>query len=226
MQQSKSEQKNIQQAYMQHAEELLCHTSRYYACTEDFLSKLSGQANFSMTGYHSNHLSEDQRQLLAALMMERPTEQNGQIITQIISDVVDGKKAVDEQFKVQFSEHFPSSHFLLHHYVGGHGFSLNQTPSPTRAINDLAQRLLIPIEVEGERVKLSFSQLGSYLDSSNPTIRHNVLESIQQLYAGGHRLVNQSALPIWHIDLSWNRLRISLQLIHCSVANRLHFNPT
>lgn len=199
---------NLQSEYMQHAEELLCHTSRYYAYTEQFLAKLADQPDFSMTGYHCDQLSTDQRALLVALMMAPPTQQSSQMITQIISDVIAGRDEIDEAAMMQYKRHLPDKHFALHHYFGGHGFQLDQLSSPAGPIKDLALRLLIPIEVEGERVKLPFYQLGHYLDSSNPTIRQNVLESIQHLYAGGYRLVNASAQHNW----GWNRWRISIQL--------------
>ncbi|MCF6282429.1 MAG: hypothetical protein L3J28_09500 [Candidatus Polarisedimenticolaceae bacterium] len=226
MHRSKTEQTGTQLEYMQHAEELLCHTSRYYAYTEQFLANLSGKANFSMTGYHCDQLSEEQRVLLSALMMASPTKQNGVTITQIVSDVICGRREVDKQLKVQFAERIPSHHFLLHHYFGGHGFQLSQINSPVGPIKNLARRLLIPIEIEKQQVRLSFNQLGKHLDSSNPTIRQNVLESIQRLYAGGYRLVNAPAHPMWHIDLSWNRLRISFQLLHWRIANGFHFSDT
>jgi hypothetical protein len=220
---SEIKQSAFQQEYMQHAEELLCHTSRYYAYTEQFLANLSGQSNFSMTGYHANHLSKDQLRLLATLMMEEPTQQNGQVITQIISDVIRGEANVDKPLLEQFCKHSPSQSYLLHHYYGGHGFQLDQIDSPAGPIKEIAERLLIPIHIENNCAKLPFNQLGGYLDSSNPTIRQNILESIQRLYAGGYKLVNQSNRPTWHIDLSWNRLRISRQLMHSRLTRGFHF---
>ena len=201
-----------QREFMQHAEELLCHTSRYYVYTEKFLADLAGEPGFCMAGYDCDHLSPNQRNLLAALIMESPSEENGKAIVQIVSDVIAGRKEVDGVLEAKYREHLPSRRYLLHHYCGGHGFRVSQHISPAAAMQDLARRLLIPIEVNGRVVRLPICLLGQYLDSANPIIRRNIKESVQLLYEGGYRLSNMPANSNVRFDWGWNRIRMSMQL--------------
>ena len=201
-----------QREFMQHAEELLCHTSRYYIYTEKFLADLVEDPSFCMAGYDCDQLSPDQRSLLAALVMESPTKEIGKAIVQVVSDVIAGRKEVDEVLEAKYREHLPSRRYLLHHYCGGHGFQLNNRISPAEAIQDLAKRLLIPIEVKGQVIRLPFSLLGQYLDSANPVIRQNIEESVQLLYEGGYRLSNMPVNSDERLDWGWNRIRMSLRL--------------
>jgi hypothetical protein len=81
--------------YAKYAAELLFHTSRYCWITERFLRKLSGDWDFSLTGYRPTLLSEEQRVVLSRLLAEEPNRESALGIIDIVSRVKEGNGEVD-----------------------------------------------------------------------------------------------------------------------------------
>jgi hypothetical protein len=173
--------------YANHPEELFFHTSRYYAQTEQFLRRLSGDQRFSLAGYRAARLSRNQRRVLACLLSEPPSTANARAIVAIASAVRRGERRVDEA--------------LLNRYraaLCSREADMLAPPTPPRtrggaarpveAFFHLARRLGIPVRASGRIVRASFPVLARHLDSRNPTIRCNLQTAILDLHRSGYRL--------------------------------------
>ena len=186
------------------AEELLFHTSRYYVYSERFLADLAGRPDFSMVGYDCRRLSENQQKVLSGLLTEVPALEIARKIIKIVSDVTNGIKEVDAELLQKYEQlYFRGCPCCFHHHVNGRGTSLANETSPVDPIQNMAQRLHIPIEIKGSKVRMPMRILRKYLDSANAVIRQNIQDDILMLHDGGYRLVNMPYEP--KKKRNWNK---------------------
>lgn len=176
------------------AEELFHHTSSYYAATEAFLRNLSGQRQFSMTGYQAQELSPVQRESLAAVLAERPDRSRADAAVALVETVRAGSAGVPEDLAARFppvptldvgagnAEPHPSLH------------PVPADVAPLDPFLSLAEGLQMPVAVRDRHVEVSLHQLASHLDSGNATLRDNLQDAIIKLHEAGFVLRNHPHL--------------------------------
>jgi len=171
------------------AEELLCHTSRYYSYIEQYLADLAQQPGFSLAGYDCRNLSRNQKKVLSGLMTEAPGQKSAAHIIQIVSDVVAGHRGVDAELLQKYEQRYFCTH--PHRFtpqVDGSGAHLDVSTAPLDPIQNMAHRLNIPIEIKGRDVLIPMHVLGRHLDSANAVVRQNIQDCILLLHDSGYRL--------------------------------------
>ncbi len=177
------------------AEELFHYTSRYYAATEAFLRNLSGKRDFSMSGYKAAHLSEVQRQLMAAVLAQPPDRRGALAIISIIEAVRDRQGDVDPAISRDYLSEGRALHPPATHPPCGTGRRQGGAlPSPIDPFLNLAERLQIPVAVCNHHVELSLHQLAEQLDSPNSTLRSNLQQAIIDLHNAGYMIRNHPEL--------------------------------
>lgn len=178
------------------AEELFHHTSRYYHYTEAFLRNLTGNRQFLLEGYQAEQLSVAQRRLMAAVLSLRPGTATGSAVTRIVEWVRDGRQDVDDDLKETYHDRL---HIIPLHRQSNLSHSFHE-PLPPRNLPPLepflaiAERLQIPVAVNGHYVEVSIKQLAKHLDSNQHQVRENLQNAILWLHDAGYRIRNHPAL--------------------------------
>lgn len=177
------------------AEELFHYTSRYYFATEAFLRNLSGDREFKMSGYRAPHLSETQREVMAAVLAQPPDVRGALGAISIVKSVQDHSPEVDPEVANDYLQRRMSAHPVTNSAAGpparqrGHACS-----SPLDPFLSLAERLQMPVAVCEHHIELSLHQLAEQLDAANSTIRSNLQEAIIQLHNAGYTIKNHPRL--------------------------------
>ncbi len=175
--------------YAHCAEELLCHTSRYYSYTEQYLADLAKQPEFSLVGYDCRNLSSNQKKVLSGLMAENPGRETASHIIQVVSDVIAGLRGVDAELLERYEQrYFRTNPHRFTPQVDGSGVHLDVKTAPLDPIQNMAHRLNMPVEVKGHDVLIPKHVLGRHLDSANAVIKQNIQDCIVLLHDGGYRL--------------------------------------
>jgi len=177
------------------AEELFHYTSRYYFATEAFLRNLSGDRDFKMSGYKAPHLSEAQRQLMAAVLAQPPDERCALAAMSIVNSVLDRSPGIDpdmeEYYLQQHKRPRPVLAMMADRSAREHEPACSSHLDPFLS---LAERLQIPVAVRDHHIELSLHQLAEQLDSANSTVRCNLQEAIIQLHNAGYMIKNHPHL--------------------------------
>lgn len=177
------------------AEELFHHTSRYYTYTEVFLRNLSGDRSFSMNKYKADHLSREQRLLMAAVLSCRPNKRNATTIIEIVNTVSLGKSFVNQhQIDHYYNqiERIPKGVNLV--YKQNIHLDTSVDLAPIDPFLNIAERLRLPVAVSGRHVVLSLNQLAEHLDSPISSIRTNLQNAVLMLHEAGYLLRNHPGL--------------------------------
>jgi hypothetical protein len=179
------------------AEELFHHTSRYYHYTEAFLRNLSGNRDFLLEGYHAEQLSEPQRRLMAAILSMSPGQDTGEAAIRVVVLVRGGREDVDEDLMERYRHRL--------HVIPLDGQStdthvFHEPVPPPEGLPSIdpfmavAERLQIPVAVNGRYVEVSMRQLARHLDSPQPRIRENLQHAVLWLHDAGYHLRNHPDL--------------------------------
>ncbi|MCB1878397.1 MAG: hypothetical protein KDH88_20660 [Chromatiales bacterium] len=178
------------------AEELLHHTSRYYAHTEAFLRHRGAAKGFSLAGYQADRLSTTQRKLMVVLLCHPPT----QAACADIARLVETAKAGNGNLPVPLARRYQSQldrleqepHGCLE--TGPHEPHLPPGTHPLDPFLALADRLNMPVQVIESRVEVSLTVLAEHLDSPLSQQRTRLQEAILWLHEAGYRLHNHPHL--------------------------------
>ena len=164
-----------------HGEELLFHTSRYYACTEDFLRRFSGSRRFEMGAYRAQRLSDTDRNVMARLLRRPPGRATARAVIALMSRLQGcGKRP-------------PQRNPRIIRRVTGTWVA----PGPRRHRGDLppedpflnlAARFALPVRRQGHHFWIPLATLRPLLDASNPALRQAFHDAIEQLHEGGFHL--------------------------------------
>jgi len=191
--------------YAHCAEELLCHTSRYYSYTEQYLADLAKQPKFSLARYDCRNLSRSQKKVLSGLMTENPNQVTASHIIQIVSDVVAGYRGVNTELLEKYEQRYFRTH--PHRFtpqIDGSGVHLDIKTSPLDPIQNMARRLNIPVEVKGRDVLIPMHVLGRHLDSANAVVKQNIQDCILLLHDSGYHLKDMPYPS--HSQNDWQKL--------------------
>ena len=174
------------------AEELVHHTSRYYSYTEAFLRNLAQRPDFRMAGFKADQLSDEQRLLMAAILSLPPGQETALDIIRIVKDVAEGESGVDAQpaARYQYRLEVVARHPLLLYEYGVHEAELPSDLPPLDPFLAIAERLNLPVRVDGHRIHLPFKVLAQHLDSPTQQIRDNIQQAVIWLHDAGFHLHN------------------------------------
>lgn len=177
-------------------EELIHHTSRYYAYTESFLRNVSGIKKFQMAGYHAENLSPGQRRLMTAILCSRPSVESGRDIIRIINHVCTGKNRVDGAMAYRYRKQLKMSrcHIMQHYDCNRCRQLLAEEIAPLDPFFAIANRLRLPVACKNHHIEVSLRLLARHLDSLQSQMRENLHEAILRLHQAGYRLHNHPGL--------------------------------
>lgn len=178
------------------AEELLHYTSRYYPYTEAFLRNLVARRDFRMAGYQAQRLSAVQRPLMLAILILPPDLESGVDVTALVERVRDGDAEVDRVLLDRHGERLEliarsggvPSHHVVHHHV------LPEDLPPLDPFLAVADRLDLPVRVQGHSVEVPYELLARHLDSPTPQVRENLQQAVLWLHDAGYHLHNHPHL--------------------------------
>ena len=177
------------------AEELFHYTSRYYTYTEAFLRNLSEERSFSMSSYNAKLLSQQQRELLAAVLACRPDKESASTAIEIVTTVSLGKSFVSEsqveRYQMQL-DCIPKGVKLI--YRRNVKRPDPNDLSPLDPFLNIAERLRLPVAVKEHHVEVSLGQLAEHLDSPAASMRLNLQHAVLRLHAAGYLLRNHPGL--------------------------------
>lgn len=178
------------------AEELLHHTSRYYAYAEAFLRNLSGRRDFQLAGYRAEGLGHPQRRLLAAMLTLPPSRQLGRDVTAFVDQARAGVEAIAPALEERYRalvETLPAE--ASHpYYLSFHEHTPPPDLPPLDPFLAQARRLQMPVAVHGHHVEVPLKVLARHLDSPLEQVRVNLQEAILWLHEAGYRLRNNPDL--------------------------------
>jgi len=178
------------------AEELFHYTSRYYSYTEAFLRNLSGIRNFSMAGFKADNMSAQQRHLMAAILSCKPEMATARDIIRLVAEIEAGQSAINAELELRYRqkmEVFPENAPLVYdHHC--HPHQLPADVAPLEPFLALADRLGLPVSVNGHCVEAPLKQLAQHLDSAQPQIRENLQTAVIWLHDAGFHLHNAPEL--------------------------------
>lgn len=183
------------------SEELFHHTSRYYGYTESFLRNLTGRRDFSMGDYQAEKLTEEQRKLMAAILSCWPTKDTGEDVIRVVEAMLSGSETIDEDLRQKYNDHMaviPQNSVLAYE----HSCRRHELPtdvSPLEPFLAIAQRLHLPVVVNGHCVDVPLKLLAQHLDSPQPQIRENLQMAVLWLHEAGFHLHNNPELT--HSDV-------------------------
>lgn len=178
------------------AEELFHYTSRYYSYTEAFLRNLSGIRDFSMAGFRADRMSLQQRHLMAAMLSCQPDKTTAGDIIQLVDEIEMGETAIDVRLEQRYREKmevFPENASLVYdHHC--HPHQLPADVAPLEPFLAMADRLALPVAVNGHCIEVPLKQLAQHLDSVQPQIRENLQNAVIWLHDAGFHLHNAPEL--------------------------------
>lgn len=178
------------------ADELVHYTSRYYPYTEAFLRNLVARRDFRMAGYQAQRLSGRQRILMQAILILPPTHDSGTDVILLVEQVRDGTADVSPELlerhreRIQLVDH-AGGVLPLH---GSHSHVLPEDLPPLDPFLAVAERLDLPVRVDGHRVEVPYELLARHLDSPTPQIRDNLQQAVLWLHEAGYHLHNHPHL--------------------------------
>lgn len=178
------------------AEELLHYTSRYYPYTEAFLRNLVARRDFRMAGYQAQRLSEQQRPLMLAILLLVPDRESGLDVVTLVERVRDGDAEVDRELLERHDERLQliarSGGVMPHDHLYPH--VLPEDLPPLDPFLAIAERLDVPVRVDGHRVDVPYELLVRHLDSPTPQVRDNLQQAVLWLHDAGYHLHNHPHL--------------------------------
>lgn len=178
------------------AEELLHYTSRYYPYTEAFLRNLVARRDFQMAGYQAQRLSALQRPLMLAILMTPPGRDSGLEVVALVERVRNSDGGVDDELRERHRDRLA----LIGHAGGVVEQHLPQTHvlpddlPPLDPFLAIAERLEVPVRVDGHRVEVPYELLARHLDSPLPQVRDNLQQAVVWLHDAGYHLHNHPRL--------------------------------
>ena len=178
------------------AEELFHHTSRYYHYTEAFLRNLTGDRQFQLEGYQAERLSAVQRRVMAAVLSLPPGPATARAVMRIAESVRESRQDVDPEL-LETYRYWLRVVPLQRRYHPSHSFHEPLPPRhlpPLEPFLALAERLQIPVAVNGHYVEVSSKQLARHLDSTQHQVRENLQNAILWLHDAGYRIRNHPEL--------------------------------
>ena len=174
------------------SDELLFHTSRYYAVVEAFLRHLSGKTDFKMAGFKASDLSVIQRVTMTHMLEYEPDPEVGAAIVNLIEAVLSGDENADESISSQCpgrAKHLKDPD-IIGHVPKQHMLDVN----PLEPFLEMAERLQIAVAIKDHHVEIDMKLLASYLDSANSVLRNNLQKCIIDLHENGYRIRNHPHL--------------------------------
>lgn len=174
------------------SDELLFHTSRYYAVVESFLRHLSGKADFNMADFKASNLTVQQRITLTHVLEYEPGLDTGSAIVNIVEAVISGDEGVEESILSQFPGH--GNHSKESEFIGHVPKKHQLEVSPLEPFLELAERLQFAVEIKGNHVEVDMKLLATHLDSTNSVLRNNLQKYIIDLHEHGYRIRNHPHL--------------------------------
>lgn len=176
-------------------EELFHYTSRYYLYTEAFLRNLSENRDFSMSGYKADILSDDQRELMAAVLCYEPVRHTGRVITSIVSSALQGVPHVAPEMIEPFRQQMDMMPGAAHIKFRTKDNRVDKDDvSPIDPFLNIAKRLQLPVAIVDHHVEVSLHELAEHLDSTNSRIRTNLQDAVLRLHNAGYLLKNHQSL--------------------------------
>ncbi len=177
------------------AEELFYYTSRYYFATEVFLRNFAEDQTFSMAGYKAEHLSTQQRDLMAAVLSHEPGQHTATTVITIVSAVELKIPGIDQESANLYlcQQEKQHSSVTLSRRRCWQDNETSDVP-PLDPFLNMAERLQLPVAIRGHHVEISLHLLAGHLDSSNSTLRTNLQNAVLQLHNAGYILRNHPHL--------------------------------
>ncbi len=178
------------------ADELLHYTSRYHPYTEAFLRNLAQRRDFLMAGYQAEHLTNEQRALMLAMLCAPPTRTVARDIVRLVERARQGVDDTESRLCERYADAYEQVHRSGHPLLSS-ALSTHQLPAglaPQDPLLALAARLGMPVTVDGWRVELPFEQFAHHLDSPLPQVRENLQQAVLWLHDAGFRLHNCPSL--------------------------------
>ena len=177
------------------AEELFHYTSRYYCYTEAFLRNLSEDRTFTLADYRADNMSHEQRLLMAAVLSCRPDKRHATTVIEIANTVSLGKSFVNQYQLDHYHdqiEQIPKDMKLV--YKQKIATVITEELSPLDPFLNIAERLRLPVAVNGHHVEIALNQLAEHLDSPLSSMRTNLQNAILLLHEAGYQLRNHPGL--------------------------------
>jgi len=170
-----------------HAEELLFHTSRYYAHTERFLRRLSGVRCFRFGAYRAQKLEAERKQMLARLLQRRAGRTTARAVIELMEQLAAGKEGPA-----------PGHPYRPHAPLASTAVQARPYRSPVPAqdpLLNIADRFAVPVRRRGQHLWIPFGHLVPLLDAPDPRLRNTVQDAIERLHDSRWHLHNASAHP-------------------------------
>jgi len=178
------------------AEELFHYTSRYYAYTEAFLRNLADDRVFRMAGYQAEQLPSPERRLMAAILSVVPGQQAGRDVIQLVNRVRAGESTDEPELLLRYQEplsRLPLGATLLYDPTA-HEHLLPEDTAPLDPFLAIAERLQLPVAIQGRHVEVSLRLLAEHMDAPQAQMRENLHEAVCWLHDAGYRLRNHPGL--------------------------------
>lgn len=164
-----------------HGEELLFHTSRYYACTEDFLRRVSGSRGFGMGAYRAQRLSDTDRNVMARLLRRPPGRATARAVIALMSRLQGcGKRPPRRNPRI--------IRRAMGTWVAPAPRQRRSDLPPEDPFLNLAARFALPVRRQGHHLWIPLATLRPLLDASHPALRQAFHDAIEQLHEGGFHL--------------------------------------
>ena len=174
------------------AEELFHYTSRYYSVTEAFLRTLTELYDFDMSAYKAHRLSQSQLEAMAAVLAYAPDSHSGLAVVSLVETVKRGEKGVANWLRLRFplrhSRESPEA--PVGHVRPGHPLEV----APLEPWLSLAERLMMPVAVQGRHVDVEMVVLTRHLDARSRVLRSNLQQAILDLHEAGYVLRNHRGM--------------------------------
>jgi len=177
------------------AEELFHYTSRYFGATEAFLRHLAEDGSSVMSGYKAADLSNEQRDLMAAVLSCGPDRETGVILVGIVSAVVREDPGVQQAWMELYRGRLDLVSKKDVPAQRSHLPDCDATDvSPLDPFMNIAERLQMPVAVREHHVEVPMHALAEHLVSPNSTLRTNLHNAVIQVHNAGYVLRNHPHL--------------------------------
>lgn len=166
-----------------HGEELLYHTSRYYAHTEQFLRNVTGISGFCFGSFRAQRLTPPQQEAMARLLRRPVGHATARAVIALVRRMptTAGRRLLRSPLPFDRKQ-APSPTGTRQHRRRAPGVS------PADPFLNLTERFGVPVRRRGRHLWVSFHALQPLLDAPSRALRSAVQEAIEQLHDGGYRL--------------------------------------
>jgi len=177
------------------AEELFHYTSRYFCATEAFLRHLAQEDGFLMSGYKAADLSNEQRDLMAAVLSCGPDRDTGATLVGIVSAVLREDPGLQQVWVEVYGGRLDQVSRKDVPAQRSHLPDCDATDvSPLDPFMNIAERLQMPVAVRERHVEVPMHALAEHLMSPNSTLRTNLHNAVIQVHNAGYVLRNHPHL--------------------------------